>query len=894
MDAQRWQRIQELFHAAIELPEGEREAFVAAVCKDDQDIGSEVFAMLEEDKRGVSQLGRQVAQVVDRVLAEAQTSTNFIPPERIGPYLRQEFLGRGGMGTVWKYLRVDTGQPMAIKFLSLPLGDPHYDERRRRFAEEISMLARLRHPHIVAFHDAGALDDRTQWFVMDYVEEFARGEGYTAYSCQPGRSVEARLRQFRIVCEAVLYAHRQGVLHRDLKPSNILVDRDESPRIVDFGIARQLPARGETENPTSPTSRFMSPDYAAPEWKRGGPGNVATDVYSLGVILYEVLTGRHPYRGPAQPSTLSDEDRTGEPPEKPSAVAARGADSGSKAKHPRSAWSDLDKLCLKAMHPDPNERYESVESLVRDINHYLNNEPLEAKSGMTLYRVGKFVRRNRPAVIASAAMLVLTVSLVTFFIWRLARERNIAVAQAERVQHIQDFMTDLLQGGDQDAGPAVDLPVVAMIDRGMQQAGTLGNEPEVQADLYQTLGSMSQKLGRLDQAEALLRKALEERRSLGGADQDGIDKARIALALVLADEGKAKEAEQQVRQALDEIRNRQPKSKSLFGNAEMALGTVMIQAGEQKQALGVLDQARKDIEAAEGARSPRLARALDALADADIYTGNYDAADALNRRALSIDRAVYGENHPHVAEDLDNLSETQQTRDNYAQAEPLEREALAIMVRWYGPNHPETARIMTALASTLLQEKKVGEAKDLLQRALSIQERVYGPQHPRVAYVLNSMGLAAMDEKRFAEAEHDYFTVANIYRQTYGDKDYRVAVALGNLASVYQAEKRYPQAVEVLQDVVQRFAHAMGATDMQTGMAQVRLGRNLLYEHKYAQAEVRSLTGYNILVKQMSPDSPWVKGARHDLAIDYAALGEPQKAGQSRAEPITATVRASR
>ena len=151
-----------------------------------------------------------------------------------------------------------------------------------------------------------------------------------------------------------------------------------------------------------------------------------------------------------------------------------------------------------------------------------------------------------------------------------------------------------------------------------------------------------------------------------------------------------------------------------------------------------------------------------------------------------------------------------------------------------------------------------------------------------------------MDEKSFAEAEHDYFMVANTYRQAYGDKDYRVAVALGNLASVYQAEKRYPQAVQVLQDVVQRFVRAMGATDMQTGMAQVRLGRNLLFEHKYAQAEVRSRTGYNILVKQMSPDSPWVKGARHDLAVDYAALGQPQEAGQFRAEPAATTVRASR
>jgi eukaryotic-like serine/threonine-protein kinase len=880
MDAQRWQRIQELFHAALELPDEERKAFVAGASKEDPEIGSEVLAMLDEDKRGISQLGRGVAQIVGRALAEAETSTSFTPPERIGPYLRQEFLGRGGMGSVWKYLRVDTGQPMAIKFLPLPLSDLHYQERRRRFAEEISTLARLRHPNIVAFHDAGALDDGTQWFVMDYVEEFARGKGYTVYSRQPGRSVDAQLRHFRIVCEAVLYAHRQGVLHRDLKPSNVLVAQDESPRIVDFGIARQMQEEGEAENPTSPTSRFMSPYYAAPEWKRGGPGNVAIDVYSLGVILYEVLAGRHPYRDPAQPSAYLDDDKTRELPEMPSVIVAREAAKGARERLPRSVWTDLDKLCLTAMHPDPHERYASVESLIRDIDHYLNQEPLEAQPGLFRYRAGKFLLRHRPTVMATTAALVLVVSLVAFFMWRLARERDLAVAQAARVQHIQNFMTDLLQGGDQDAGPAANLPVTAMIDRGVQQAGMLSNEPQVQADLYQTLGSMSQKLGRFDQAESLLVKALDQQRSLGGTNRDGIESAQIALALVRAEEGRAKEAEQQVRQSLEEIRSSQTENRTLLGNAEVALGSVMIQVGEQKEAIGVLEQAIKDITAMDGTQSARLARALSFQADANIYSGNYDMADALNRRALEMDRSIYGEYHPHVSDDLGNLAQTQQTRDNYAQAEPLEREALAIVMKWYGPDHPETARKMTALASTLLNEKNVEEASDLLKRALSIQERAYGPQHPRVAYVLNSMGLLDLDQKRFADAEHDYSRIADIYRHTYGDEDYRVAVALGNLASVYQAEKRYPKAVEVLEDVVQRFSRALGASNIQTGYAQVRLGRNLLRANENAEAATHSLAGYNVLINQLSPDSAWVAGARHDLAIAYSKLGDPQKASQ--------------
>lgn len=835
MDAETWSRIETIFLAALELPEAEQAACVESACGGNEEIRREVLAMLAADRSGVSRIRPGVARMVGDVLASVSPPSIYLPPERIGPYERQQFLGRGGMGAVWKYLRVDTGQPMAVKFLHLNLHDPLYEQLRQRFASEISTLARLRHPNIVSFHDAGALDDGTQWLVMDFVEEFRHGMSFTEYCRQPSSTIQNQLLLFRTVCQAVLYAHHQGVIHRDLKPSNILIAKDSTPRIVDFGIARQLQDISQVEDATGPTGRIMTPGYAPPEWKRHGQVSVATDVYSLGVILYEVLAGRHPYKKSVQTANSRidsltdplDVDSMTKPPQKPSTASGRETTGDRTAQLPRSAWNDLDKLCLKAMNSDVKERYASVESLIRDIDHYLNDEPLEAQPGLFRYRAEKFIRRNRRAVLATAAALVLIISLVSFFMWRLAQERNMALAQAARVQHVQDFTNYLLQGGDRDK----------MIDRGIEQAGWLSNQPEAQADLYQTLGSV------------------------------------IPLALVGASKDQAKSAEDQVRRSLDEIRHSQPENKALLGNAEMALGTVMIQAGDQKQAADILDRAVKDIEAADGAHSPQLARALGAQSDADIYLGSYDAADSASRQALAIDRSVYGEYHPHVAEDLGNLAQTQETRGYFAQAESLEREALAIMTRWYGPNDSETARKMTTLASTLLSEKKLDEASDLLQRALSIQERVYGPQHPTVAYVLNSMGLVALDQKNFAEAEKDYAQVAQIYRLAYGDQDYRVAVALGNLASVYQQEKLYPQAAKILEDVVQRFTRAMGAENIQTGMAQVRLGRNLLHEEKYSEAKAHSLAGYNILARQMSPESPWVTGAQHDVEAAEAALG---------------------
>ncbi|MBT9332642.1 serine/threonine-protein kinase [Paracidobacterium acidisoli] len=892
MDGQLWLNVVDIFHAAVERPEEERAEFVIAACDGSEEIRTQVLAMLDEDRRGVSWLRDGVAAAVDRAFEDMRHSLPFVPPERIGLYERQEFLGRGGMGAVWKALRIDTGQPMAIKFL-LPR-DRLSEMWRRRFADEISTLARLRHPYIVSFHDAGVLDDETPFFVMDYVEEYVRGMRFTAYSRLPGRSIDERLRLFRSVCEAVLYAHLQGVIHRDLKPSNILIAKDGTPRIVDFGIARRLQDAGEAADATSPSLRVMSLDYAAPEWKYEGQVGVCTDVYSLGVILYEVLAGRHPFRQQTQPQGFTPGEKSDRLPEKPSAIVLRERSADSQPGLSRWAWRDLDKLCLTAMHPDVRQRYASVESLIRDIDHYLNSEPLDAQPRMLRYRMGKFVRRRRRAVLASAATLLLVLSMAALFTWRLARERNVAVAEAARVLYIQNFMNNLLQGGDQDAGPEANLPVTAMLDRGMQQAAALRGEPLIQSDIYQTLGTISQKLGRLSQAESLLQKALSDRESLKDQDPAGIAATQIALGLVYADEEKTQAAEQLVRRSLDELRSRAPGDASLQGEAELALGTVMVTAGEQSQALGELAQAVKTIEAADGPQSPVLARALGKLADAQIYAGDYDAADAFNRRALAIDRAVYGETYPHVAEDLGNLAQTQETRGYYAQAEQLEREALAIMEKWYGPDHPETARKLTTLASTLIYEKKNDEADNLLRRALAIQQRVYGPQHPHVAYVLNSMGAVALGEKKFSEAEKDNLRVAEIYRQSYGDGDYRVGVALGNLASVYQAEKRYPECERMLLDVVDRFTRALGAGNIQTGMAQVRLGRTLLYEKKYTAAAKYSLAGYESLSKQMNPGSGWVQGARHDLVIDYAELREPDREKQFEAVSAAPHIQAAR
>ncbi|MEP7367584.1 MAG: serine/threonine-protein kinase, partial [Acidobacteriota bacterium] len=479
MDASRWDRVQALFHKVCDLSGQEQLDVLAAECADDQALRDEVLAMLDRDRSPAELLDRGVEQLAGQILMEASAAT--ASHKTIGAYRIQSVLGEGGMGTVFLGKRDDLGSVAAIKVLRDAWISP---ARRERFAAEQRTLAQLEHPNIARLLDADTLPDGTPYFVMEHVD----GGPLERY-CQDRRcTISERLRLFRAVCEAVQFAHRHAVIHRDLKPSNILVKADGTVKLLDFGIAKQLEEYNPSSDMTRTGLRLMTPAYASPEQIRGEPAAIHTDVYSLGVVLYQLLTGRLPFdvanRTPAEAATLLAERN----PVRPSMVARRveahAAQQGLIPAVGDAAWADLDVLCLTAMHKDVQKRYGSVEALIRDIDHFLRGEPLEARPDTLGYRLGKFVRRRRRAVAAGIAVLVTITVLIAFFTSRLATERNSALAEAARTQRIQRFMLNLFQGGDVEAGPAKDLRVTALLERGVQEASTLDQDPLVQAELY--------------------------------------------------------------------------------------------------------------------------------------------------------------------------------------------------------------------------------------------------------------------------------------------------------------------------------------------------------------------------------------------------------------------------
>jgi len=871
MDSGRWEKIQGLFHEAAVLPEREWRTFLEGHCGGDAVLVSEVIALLDEDARGDSLLDGDVAHAANDILEQGVVASTSLPFTQFGPYRIERTLGEGGMGVVYLAAREDLGNRVAIKILRDAWLSP---ARRERFASEQRTLAQLNHSSIARLYDADTSPDGTPFFVMEYVE----GEPLTTYCARRGCSIEARLRLFRGVCEAVLYAHQRAIIHRDLKPSNILVKDDGTVRLLDFGVAKHLEDLGNAAEQTGANLRLMTPAYAAPEQIRGEQAGIQGDVYSLGVILYEMLAGRLPFdlsnKTPAQAEKTLTEGEAA----KPSSVAAERAAAS------KMAWADLDVLCLTAMHKDVQRRYQSVEAVLRDVDHYLKGEPLEARRDTPGYRLRKFVGRHVGTVAAAAAAFVIVVGLVVFFTVRLTIARNEALAEAARAQRLQKFTTDLFQGGDAEAGPADNLRVVTLLDRGVLDAESLSSEPEVQAGLYQTLGAIYQKLGKFDRAESLLNEALRVRKGLFGSDSAQVAESLVALGLLRDDQAQFPLAERLVTQGLEMSKRHLAASDPRIAQATAALGKVQEDHGSFNAAIGTLDEAVRLQTVKAGNATPDLAASLYELANAHFYAGHYDKAETLNQQLLPMYQKLYGPRHPRVADIYVNLGEIRTAQGHYKEAEKYDREALQIVEAWYGDENPQTAIDMTVLARALMYEKRYDEAREMLAQSLAIKERVFGDNHPSVASTLNELGNTASMQGNYAAAEEYYKRMGDIYRDVYGEHHYLYGVALSNVGSVYLGRHEWTKAEEIFRRVVAIFSESQGPAHVNTGIAQEKLGRALLREHRYTEAEVETRGGYEILTAQMDPQVSWLVSARKDLVEEYDALKQPQQAARFRAE----------
>jgi serine/threonine-protein kinase len=888
MDNQRWQTIQLAFFAALDLPESEREGAIRESCSGDEDLMRQVRAMLASENEANAIVDDGIAAIAATMLGSARES---LAAMEFGPYALKDFLGEGGMGIVYLARHRENGKLVAIKILLDARLSP---ARRKRFAREQRMLASLNHRNIAHLYHSDVLADETPWFAMEFIGAVPEDDGVVAkalsideYCRQHQCSIEQRIRLMRSVCEGVQHVHSHMLVHRDLKPSNILVAADGTPKLIDFGIGKEQEDEDTPSDRTEPGLRLMTIAYAAPEQLQGAPALPATDIYSLGVILYKLLAGAHPFDLAGCSTPQAEQKILEVEPRKPSAAART---TGNSSLTDKSRWADLDALCRKAMHKDPEMRYATVGAMIDDLDSFLAGRPLKARPDGFGYRAGKFVRRNRRAIAVSAVVVFSIVSLVAYYTLRLARARNAAVAEAARSERIEKFTVEMLRNGDSEGGPPEQMHVSELIDRGVKEARGLGSEPRFQVDLYQTLGDIYESWGKSAPAQELLNASLEQRKSIFGADSPQVAEGLVHLAMWYDHQDQLPKAEQTINLALAMQRRRLADDDPAIARALTVLGDILQRLGRQDEAISAVRHAIQ-IQSRSPALRSDLSESVGLLAGTQFYLGHYAESEQLTRQALELDKALHGDRHPAVAEDLISLGNISLNLEHPAEAETDYRQALEIKRAWYGPDHPQTADAITYVAQALQAENKLKDAQTLLQQALASLDRSGGPPQMRVAHVLNQLGVVENLEHNTDAAEADFKRSASIYEAVYGRDHWETALAVANIGTAYLAVKDYPMAEQYFRDALARYARASAADPMNVGIAHIKLGRTLVREKRYRDGAVESLAGYKLVAKEAEPTSSWLQAARTDLVEDYEALHEPEKAAVYRAE-MTAVARA--
>ncbi len=814
MTPERWQRIERLFTRSLELEGAARAALLEEACRDDPALREAVEAMLRFDD-GDDALRQAIGQAA---AAAAREADDLWCGRELGAYRIERPLASGGMASVFLARRADAAfeREVAIKLLSSALSSA---DARRRFLVERQILANLDHPYIAQLLDGGATDDGVPYLVMEYVD----GLPIDAWCERENLSVADRLRLFRKVCGAVQYAHRHLVVHRDIKPGNILVTADGTPKLLDFGIAKLLNA-AVAPAATAAEARLLTPMHASPEQVRGEPVTTASDVYSLGVLLYELLTGSSPYRGPTRTPREIEQAICETEPLRPSVAVAAGsdpasgaiADAGSDrpadtgaasgaagARTARDATArrlgkalagDLDTIVMKALRKEPDRRYAGVDEFAADIDRYLARRPISARPASFAYRARKFLARRAGAVAAVIGVFLLVTALIAFYTVRLAHERDLQARERETAQQVSDFMVGLFEKADPRLGEA-DLTARELLAQGMQRIGEIGDaQPLVAASLMIGMGRAHGGLGDYDTAFDLVSEALEIRRQWLPSGHPDIAEGLHRL-------GDAELG-----------RKRYPEARALFEEAlamrEQALGPQAVEVGRTLYRLAYVDMRLADYpamharleralaihEQALGPGHPDTGDVAGLLGSYYWVTGDLDSARVYLARSLASAEQAYGADSIRTVYVVHNLGLLSWNLGEYQAAYDLYRRELATRKKHLGPGHPDLAVAMYGLGITSGNMGNYGEALDWYEQTVALQEAALGPDDHYLAMTLGGYGFTLLDVGRLADAHAALERSLAIFERKFGASHPDLRAPLTGLAKVAIAEGRYADA----------------------------------------------------------------------------------------------------
>ena len=822
------QRVAELFDQVTELPIGERAAWIAAACAGDEALRAELESLLRADERA----NRFMERPPTLIAVAASAAQSEPQPRQFGPYAVLRQIGVGGMGEVWLAERSDGEfeQRVAIKQLAYPTPG-----LLQRFRQERQILARLEHPHIARLIDGGVATNGAPYLVMEYVE----GVPITDFAREHALDAQARLRLFLRVCEAVQYAHQNLIVHRDLKPSNIFVTVDGLPKLLDFGIAKVLTTTG-ADAPTQTVARMFTPDYAAPEQFNGGPITTATDVYALGVVLYELLAGTKPRRALRFGATAAETGPTSEPSPPSAAIERTTGDAPARR---RALRGDLDRVVLTALASDVRRRYPSAEALAADIRRTLDGRPIAARGDSRTYRLHRFVMRHRYALAATLLIFAVCVAATVVSVQQAGRARE----QAAHADAVRQFLVGVFEQARPDENRGKPVTAHQLLEAGEKQlAGSTRDKVATRADLTGLIGSLYWDVGDYKSAESLLRQSV-----------------------AMSDDSRVP----------DEVKAR---SLHWLARAENEKNAFDAATTHAERSLAFAQRAGRG-----GTNEASEARRM--LAQARIGQGNAKDAEPLLLEALTSDRTGYGERSQAVIDDLLLLGFALKELSRYDEAVSASREAIDVATVLHGRLHSGVVNGLETLASAQGHQGDYVASERNLREAVSIAEQVFGNEHRETTVARSNLLWTLETQGRYAEALQGRLTLLEIEKKMSETRPEQGAYAYNFLATDYQGLGRFAEAEAASRKSLAIWASIQGATiEWDSSDALNNLAIVLLLQGRYADAEAAFRHEIAIQREHELPTSEWLGRSRGYLGTVQRLDHRPAAAVREISEAFAA------
>jgi len=882
--ADRWTRISAWFDELVERPPAMREARLAAIAAEDPAAAVELRGLLEADADTDGVLDAGVAAALPRLPAGADAAA---PADgRAGPYRLLRVIGEGGMGVVFLAERSDDSyeQRVAVKLIKRGMDSVAIV---RRFLRERRILARLSHPNIVRLIDGGMSTDGRPYYVMDHVE----GESLTRHAARQRLGVEARVELLAKVADAVAHAHAQLVVHRDLKPSNVLVDARGEPRVLDFGIAKLIEESGE-QTMTGTGARVLSPAYAAPEQILGEPVGTPADVYALGLILCELLTGRLPQARRSTNAASLAQDATREISERPSAIAARASAQEIEALYgagvtpatlARRLGGDADVILATALQREPARRYATAAAFADDLRRWMQGRPIAARADSGVYRARKFVLRHRVGVAASILVAASLVAGLGVALWqaqharaqaaRADAERANAERQLARTERVKNYMLALFREQDPiSRAKAKARSAAQLIGDGVAQIdATLAAEPDLQAELLRDLGEIQINLDDNKAGALTLARAWEMQKRLSGAASLAATEALVAHADGVYASGDVKAAAPLVTAAMDQLRALGAARSARMAQAESTAAKIALIEGRADEAERLARDAVDIVRTLHGSRSIELVAYLETLGKVLHESAHFAEALAVLREAVGIVEAAGGADNARAAVLHTSIGDSLRVQRKYDEALPEYETALRIERAQLPGDHAILGGTLIRLGDLQRRSGRLEAADASLAEAIGILARTPSGQY---AQALQFHGNLARAQGRLDLAAQRYRASFEAFRAVTGDSVYtwltalEVVSALGELGRLDEADALATQAIAAMAKLSKDDSYEAAYLNSIIG--------TLRHEQQRLPEAITARRRAAVLIeKAYGPDHAEVAQARAELAASLVATNDP-------------------